>query len=257
VQNSWSVLASGESCKLRCNESTVNAAPRGTGAQGFSQLSGQATVVARSAESVVRGIGRKLPKGAIHSREPDYCGRYAGQLLAPSRSLSTGHSILTPCQVLVKPRDCLREPSNAFLLARATVPKKQRLPRVAAKDMPPRAPSGLDRETHFMLNQGSNRRRQEFRFPDFTGGLLMRNILALLAASVLTLAGVGWYLGWYSVESTTGTAGKRQVNIEVDSRKISEDLQRGTEKIQQVIDQNKAADSTSPTDKSGTQTKLQ
>lgn len=84
----------------------------------------------------------------------------------------------------------------------------------------------------------------------------MRNLLALLAATVLTLAGVGWYLGWYSVQSTAGAAGKRQVNIEVDSHKISEDLQKGTEKIQQVIDQNKAADSSNPTDKN-TQTKLQ
>ena len=85
----------------------------------------------------------------------------------------------------------------------------------------------------------------------------MRNILAFLAASVLTLAGLGWYLGWYSVQSTAGAAGKRQVNIEVDSRKISDDLQKGTEKIQQVIDQNNAADSTNPTDKTSTQTKLQ
>jgi hypothetical protein len=88
----------------------------------------------------------------------------------------------------------------------------------------------------------------------------MRNLLALLAATVLTLAGVGWYLGWYSVQSTAGAAGKRQVNIEVDARKISEDLQKGTERIQQVIDQNKAADSTNPSDKSksdSTQTKLE
>jgi hypothetical protein len=77
----------------------------------------------------------------------------------------------------------------------------------------------------------------------------MRNILAFLAATVIMIAGVGWYLGWYSVQSTAGAAGKRQVNIEVDSRKISDDLQKGTEKIQQAIDQNRAADSTNPSDK--------
>jgi tRNA A37 N6-isopentenylltransferase MiaA len=77
----------------------------------------------------------------------------------------------------------------------------------------------------------------------------MRNILALLAALVIMIGGTGWYLGWFSVQSTAGAAGKRQVNIEVDSRKISEDLQKGTEKIQQVIDQSRAADSTNPSDK--------
>ncbi len=78
----------------------------------------------------------------------------------------------------------------------------------------------------------------------------MRNILAFLAASVICLAGVGWYLGWYSVQSTAGAAGKRQVNVEIDGRKISDDLQKGTEKIQQAIDQNRAADATNPTDNS-------
>jgi tRNA A37 N6-isopentenylltransferase MiaA len=77
----------------------------------------------------------------------------------------------------------------------------------------------------------------------------MRNILALLATLVIMIGGTGWYLGWFSVQSTAGAAGKRQVNIEVDSRKISEDLQKGTEKIQQVIDQSRAADSTNPSDK--------
>ncbi len=77
----------------------------------------------------------------------------------------------------------------------------------------------------------------------------MRNILAFLAAMVIMIGGTGWYLGWFSVQSTAGSAGKRQVNIEVDSRKISEDLQKGTEKIQQVIDQSRAADSTNPSDK--------
>ena len=77
----------------------------------------------------------------------------------------------------------------------------------------------------------------------------MRNILAFLAAMVLMIGGTGWYLGWFSVQSTAGSAGKRQVNIEVDSRKISEDLQKGTEKIQQVIDQSRSADSSNASDK--------
>jgi UDP-N-acetyl-D-mannosaminuronate dehydrogenase len=78
----------------------------------------------------------------------------------------------------------------------------------------------------------------------------MRNILAFLAASVICIAGLGYYLGWYSVQSTAGAAGKRQVNIDIDSRKISDDLQKGTEKLQHVIDQSRSAEATSPTTKS-------
>jgi hypothetical protein len=81
----------------------------------------------------------------------------------------------------------------------------------------------------------------------------MRNILAFLAATVLLIGGTGWYLGWFTVQSTAGAAGKRQVNIEVDSRKISEDLQKGTEKIQSVIDQSRAADASSTSDKPNVQ----
>jgi hypothetical protein len=77
----------------------------------------------------------------------------------------------------------------------------------------------------------------------------MRNILAFLAAMVILIGGAGWYLNWFSVQSTAGASGKRQVNIEVDSRKISEDLQKGTEKLQQVIDQTRAADSSTSSDK--------
>jgi hypothetical protein len=77
----------------------------------------------------------------------------------------------------------------------------------------------------------------------------MRNILAFLAACIIAVGGIGWYLGWFSVQSTAGAAGKRNVNIEVDSRKISEDLQKGTEKIQEAIDQNRAADSSGTSDK--------
>jgi hypothetical protein len=77
----------------------------------------------------------------------------------------------------------------------------------------------------------------------------MRNILAFLAASVICIAGLGYYLGWYSVQSSAGAAGKRQVNIDIDGRKISDDVKKGTEKFQQLIDQSQAADSTNPATK--------
>jgi len=43
------------------------------------------------------------------------------------------------------------------------------------------------------------------------GGRIMRNLLALLAAVVLVVAGLGWYLGWFHVRATpTGDRRRRQ-----------------------------------------------
>jgi len=55
----------------------------------------------------------------------------------------------------------------------------------------------------------------------------MRNLLAFLAAVCLTVACSGWYLGWYTVESTPAAQGKRNVNIEINTVKIGTDIQRG------------------------------
>jgi hypothetical protein len=67
----------------------------------------------------------------------------------------------------------------------------------------------------------------------------MRNLLALLAAALLAFVGVGWYLGWYKIERTTAPAGKTAYNVEVDTSKISTDVHRGGEKIQEALDSNK------------------
>ncbi len=83
----------------------------------------------------------------------------------------------------------------------------------------------------------------------------MRNLLALLAAATLTFAGVGWYLGWYTVESTSAAAGHHKVHIDIDGRKMTTDLRKGEEKLQEALDKNlkeetnKRADSTNETSK--------
>jgi hypothetical protein len=68
----------------------------------------------------------------------------------------------------------------------------------------------------------------------------MRNMLALVAALVITVAVVGWYLGWYHISSTTTPAGHRIVNIDIDATKLGEDLKRGgkavLEKGQEQLD---------------------
>ncbi len=64
----------------------------------------------------------------------------------------------------------------------------------------------------------------------------MRNVLAFVAALVLTVVGVGWYLGWYRVSSPPSGEGRHNVNFEFNTIKIEEDLNRGGEKVQKLIE---------------------
>jgi len=63
----------------------------------------------------------------------------------------------------------------------------------------------------------------------------MRNLLALLAAALLVFAGVGWYLGWYKISSTSDESGHRKINIDVDKNKIADDLNKGREKLRELL----------------------
>jgi hypothetical protein len=59
----------------------------------------------------------------------------------------------------------------------------------------------------------------------------MRNTLAFLAILVLTLAGAGWYLGWFEVHTQPGSSGHQQVDIDIDTNKVERDLKTGGEKV--------------------------
>jgi hypothetical protein len=67
----------------------------------------------------------------------------------------------------------------------------------------------------------------------------MRNILALLAAGALAVGGLGWYLGWYHVKTTPSADGHREIKIDVDTRKIADDvnkeIKQGSKKIDEVL----------------------
>ncbi len=63
----------------------------------------------------------------------------------------------------------------------------------------------------------------------------MRNILAFLAALALTVVGAGYYLGWYSVKSTLGAGGHRSVNIDINTNKLEQDVEKGAAKLEQAI----------------------
>jgi hypothetical protein len=81
----------------------------------------------------------------------------------------------------------------------------------------------------------------------------MRNLLAFLAAVCLTVAVSGWYLGWYTVESPPAPQGRRNVNIEINTVKIGEDIHRGSERLQDLLKESKTkAAESKPADKKAT-----
>jgi hypothetical protein len=63
----------------------------------------------------------------------------------------------------------------------------------------------------------------------------MRNLLAFLAAALLTFAGLGWYLDWYTISSTQAS-GHRQVNINFNTSKIGEDFEKGGQKVRKILE---------------------
>jgi hypothetical protein len=63
----------------------------------------------------------------------------------------------------------------------------------------------------------------------------MRNLLALGAAALIAFAGIGWYLGWYRVQTSPTSTG-RHISIDVNTPKIKEDVGRGKEKLRDWLD---------------------
>jgi len=75
----------------------------------------------------------------------------------------------------------------------------------------------------------------------------MRNLLALFGAALLTVVGVGWYLGWYKVRSQPASVpGQHSVNIDIDTNKIGKDLQKGEQKLQNMLDKKPGAEAATP-----------
>jgi hypothetical protein len=65
----------------------------------------------------------------------------------------------------------------------------------------------------------------------------MRNLLALLGAAVVTFAGAGWYLGWYTLTPTPSSGpGHQGVTIDFDGKKFDADLHKGEQKVEQALE---------------------
>jgi apolipoprotein N-acyltransferase len=63
----------------------------------------------------------------------------------------------------------------------------------------------------------------------------MRNMLAFFAAMLLTVAGAGWYLGWYTVRTAPAPDGQRSVTVDINTMKIGQDLRAAEERIQKEL----------------------
>jgi hypothetical protein len=77
----------------------------------------------------------------------------------------------------------------------------------------------------------------------------MRNTLAFLAALALTVVGLGWYLGWFQVQTKPGSPGHQTLNIDINTDKANKDihraeeevLEKGKEKVHGLVDKGKPA----------------
>jgi hypothetical protein len=64
----------------------------------------------------------------------------------------------------------------------------------------------------------------------------MRNLLALFGAALVAFAVVGWYRGWYQLTTEPEPDGHREVKININGPKIEKDVQQGTQKLEQALE---------------------
>jgi len=76
----------------------------------------------------------------------------------------------------------------------------------------------------------------------------MRNLLALLAAAVLVFAGGGWYMGWYRIQRNPAAEGHNSYNLDVDKKKITEDILRTEQRLHKAIENGSKDDSDKKSD---------
>jgi hypothetical protein len=63
----------------------------------------------------------------------------------------------------------------------------------------------------------------------------MRNLLAFLGAALVVFLGLGWYLDWHRIQSTPKGGGHRSINIDVNTKKIGDDVNQGISKGKEIL----------------------
>ncbi len=69
----------------------------------------------------------------------------------------------------------------------------------------------------------------------------MRNFLAFLAAAVIVMGGVGWYLDWFKVTTKPDGDGHQKVLLDVNTHKVTNDVSNAVEKGKEAIEKDKSA----------------
>ena len=66
----------------------------------------------------------------------------------------------------------------------------------------------------------------------------MRNFLAFVGLVVVLAVGLGYYLGWYKFAMTPGRDGTQHISVDVDTKKATDDLGTGFDKLGQGVKDN-------------------
>ena len=68
----------------------------------------------------------------------------------------------------------------------------------------------------------------------------MRNFLAFLAAAVIGLGGVGWYLDWFKLSTKSDGDGHQKVMLDVDTHKVGSDVKSAVQKGEAIVEKDKS-----------------
>jgi hypothetical protein len=70
------------------------------------------------------------------------------------------------------------------------------------------------------------------------GMIGIKNLLALIGLLVVGFATAGWYLGWYNINAQDDANG-HHLKIQVNSSQITEDLNKGKDKVIMILEKEK------------------
>ncbi|MCX7664666.1 MAG: hypothetical protein N2112_03875 [Gemmataceae bacterium] len=62
----------------------------------------------------------------------------------------------------------------------------------------------------------------------------MRNLFALIGLATVAFLGAGWYLGWYKISAEKSPTGTQNINVSLDTGKITSDVQTGVKQGAEV-----------------------
>ncbi|MFO0928999.1 MAG: hypothetical protein U0736_18590 [Gemmataceae bacterium] len=65
----------------------------------------------------------------------------------------------------------------------------------------------------------------------------MRNMLALVALLVIAFLAVGYFQDWYKVRGVPSPDGQRSLAVDINTKKIGQDLQKAEDSIQKKLEE--------------------